>query len=210
DLGLTQIQPSIWVGEGTQINSSALLEAPLVIGKNCRIGADVRVGPHTVIGDHVVVQEKVSLKQPVIWSNAYIGNGANLRACIVCGNATIHRGAEVLEGAVIGANTAIGQEALISPDVRVWPNKNVESGARLTTSLIWGTRAPRPLFGEHGVRGRANVDISAECAINLPAAYGATLKTGPVLVSRDYWAVSRMISRAIISGLMSVGVGVQN
>ena len=210
DLGLTQIQPNVWVGEGTQINSSAQLEAPVLIGKSCRIGTDVQVGPHTVIGDHCVVQEKVSLKQPVIWPNTYIGNGANLRACIVCSNATIHRGAEVLEGAVIGANTAIGQEALISPDVRIWPNKNVESGARLTNSLIWGTRAPRTLFGEHGVRGLANVDITPEFAVNLAAAYGATVKTGPVLVSRDYWAVSRMISRAIVSGLMSVGVDVQN
>ncbi len=210
DLGLTQIQPNIWVGEGTQINSSAQLDPPVVIGKNCRIGADVQIGPHTVIGDHVVIQEKVSVKHPIIWPNSYIGNGANLRACIVCSNATIHRGAEVLEGAVIGANTAIGQEALVSPDVRIWPNKNVDSGARLTNSLIWGTRALRTLFGEHGVRGLANVEITPEFAVNLAAAYGATLKTGPVLVSRDYWAVSRMISRAIVSGLMSVGVDVQN
>ncbi|MBS2003977.1 MAG: mannose-1-phosphate guanylyltransferase, partial [Cyanobacteria bacterium SZAS LIN-5] len=33
---------------------------------------------------------------------------------------------------------------------------------------------------------------------------------GPILVSRDYWRVSQMISRVMVSGLISVGVEVQN
>jgi mannose-1-phosphate guanylyltransferase/phosphomannomutase len=210
DIDLPEIEPGVWVGQGSQINSTVKINGPVLIGENCRIGADTVIDPHTVIGDQVVVQEKVTLKQPIIWSNAYIGNECALRACIVSSNATIHRGAEILEGAVIGANTAVGQEAMISPDVRIWPNKLIDSGARVTSSVIWGTRAPRTLFGAHGVRGIANVDLTPEFAVNLAAAYGATLKGGPVLVSRDYWGVSRMLSRAIISGLMSIGVEVQN
>ena len=61
-----------------------------------------------------------------------------------------------------------------------------------------------------GVRGIANVEITPEFAVNLAAAYGATVKSGPVLVSRDYWRVSHMFSRVITSGLISVGVEVQN
>ena len=94
--------------------------------------------------------------------------------------------------------------------MRIWPDKNVDSGAKVLSSLIWGTRAPRTLFGAHGVRGLANVEITPEFAVNLAAAYGATLKGGPVLVSRDYWKVSQMISRTMVSGLVSVGIEVQN
>ncbi len=209
-IDLPQIQPSVWVGEGTQIDSSVTLEGPIMIGKNCRIGRESEIGSHTVIGDNVIVQEKVSLKQPVIWSNAYIGNETALRACVVCNNVTIHNGAEILEGAIIGGNSNVGQEARISPDVRIWPDKAIDSGAKVMSSLVWGTRAPRTLFGAHGVRGLANVDITPEFAVNLAAAYGSVLKSGPVLVSRDYWRVSHMISRAVISGLCSVGIEVQN
>ena len=60
------------------------------------------------------------------------------------------------------------------------------------------------------VQGLANIEITSEFAVKLAAAYGATLKSGPVLVSRDYWRVSQMLSRAIISGLTSVGIEVQN
>lgn len=210
ELDLPEIEPGIWVGEGTQIDSSVKLQSPLMIGSNCRVGKDANIEPYTVVGDNCLVQEKASLKQPVIWSNTYVGSETNLRACIICNNATIHRGAEILEGAVIGTTSVIGEEAQVMPDVRIWPDKAVDSGARVPTSLIWGTKAPRSVFGANGIVGLANVEITPEFAVNIAAAYGATLKGGPVLVSRDYWGVSRMISRAIVSGLMSVGIEVQN
>jgi mannose-1-phosphate guanylyltransferase/phosphomannomutase len=209
-IDLPQIQEKVWVGQGTQIDASVKLEGPILIGKNCRIGRDTEIEPYTVIGDNVVVQEKVSMKRPVIWSNCYIGNQAQLRACVVCDNATIHNSAEILEGGIIGANSSVGQEAVVSPDVRIWPDKSIDSGASVISSVIWGTRAPRTLFGAHGVRGLANVEITPEFAVNLAAAYGATLKSGPVLVSRDYWRVSHMLHRVMVSGLTSVGVEVQN
>jgi len=210
NIDLPQIQPGVWVGEGTQIDSTVKIEKPTMIGKNCRIGRETVIESHTTIGDNVLIQEQVKLKRPVVWSNTYIGNQSTLSACVICNNATIHNSASILEGAIVGANTSVGQEAIINPDVRVWPDKLIDSGAHVIDSVIWGTRAPRTLFGAHGVRGLANVDITPEFAVNLAAAYGATLKAGPVLVSRDYWRVSQMLSRAIISGLISVGIEVQN
>ncbi len=205
-----QIQDRVWVGQGSQIDATVKLTPPIMIGENCRIGRDTELDAYTCIGDNVVVQERVTMKRPVIWSNVYIGNQAALRACVICNNATVHNSAEILEGAIIGANSSVGQEAVVSPDVRIWPDKSIDSGARVISSVIWGTRAPRTLFGAHGVRGLANVEITPEFAVNLAAAYGATLKGGPVLVSRDYWRVSQMISRVMVSGLISVGVEVQN
>lgn len=210
DFSTPRIGEGIFVGEGTQIDSTVKLSGPVLIGKNCRIGKDVVIDPHTVIGDNVIIQEKATLKHPIVWSNTYIGNGASLRACIVCNNSTVHRGATVLEGAVIGQGSVVGEEAHVNPDVRIWPDKAIDSGAQVPTSVIWGTRAPRTLFGANGVVGLANVEITPEFAVNLAAAYGATIKSGPVLVSRDYWGASRMVSRAVISGLMSVGIDVQN
>jgi len=112
---------------------------------------------------------------------------------------------------VIGPLSRIGEEAQVSPNVRVWPSKSVEAGATLTTNLIWGYAAHRNLFGQRGVSGLANVDIIPEFAVKLGAAYGSTLKSGAhVTVSRDQRPISRMVSRSLIAGLMSVGVNVQN
>ncbi|MCY7390319.1 MAG: mannose-1-phosphate guanylyltransferase, partial [Leptolyngbyaceae cyanobacterium CAN_BIN12] len=95
--------------------------------------------------------------------------------------------------------------------VRVWPSKKVEPGAILNINLIWGQAAYRNLFGQRGVSGLANIDITPEFAVKLGAAYGSTLKSGShVTVSRDQRTISRMVSRSLIAGLMSVGVNIQN
>jgi len=67
------------------------------------------------------------------------------------------------------------------------------------------------LFGQRGVQGLANVDVTPEFAVKLGAAYGSTLKPGTsVSVSRDQRSISRMVSRSLIAGLMSVGINVVN
>lgn len=203
--------PGIWVGQNTHIDQSAKLEAPVLIGSNCRIGQRVQLDAGTVIGDNVTIGADADLKRPIIWNGAIIGEEAHLRACVIARGARVDRRAHVLEGAVVGPLSTIGEEAQVSPGVRIWPSKRVEPGATLNLNLIWGHTAQRNLFGQRGVSGLANIDITPEFAVKLGAAYGSTLKSGShVAVSRDQRSISRMVSRSLISGLMSVGVNVQN
>ncbi len=201
----------LWLGENTYIDSSAKIETPVLIGDNCRIGPRVKIKAGTVIGDNVSVGADATLKRPIVWNGGIVGEDANLRACIICRGARVDRRAQILEGAVVGSLSMVGEEAKISPSVRVWPSKRVESGAILNINLIWGTTAHRNLFGQRGVQGLANIDITPEFAVKLGAAYGSTLKPGAsVSVSRDQRSISRMVSRSLIAGLMSVGINVVN
>jgi mannose-1-phosphate guanylyltransferase/phosphomannomutase len=206
-----EVSPGIWVGQNTFIDPSADIEAPAIIGDNCRIGARVEISSGSIIGDNVTIGADANLKRPIIWNGAIIGEEANLSACIICRGARVDRRSHVLEGAVVGSLSTVGEEAQISPFVRVWPSKKIESGAILNINLIWGNTAQRNLFGQRGVQGLANVDITPEFAVKLGAAYGSTLKPGcRVTVSRDQRNISRMVTRSLIAGLMSVGVDIQN
>jgi mannose-1-phosphate guanylyltransferase / phosphomannomutase len=203
--------PGVWIGQNTYINPTATIEAPVLIGSNCRIGARVQIEGGTVIGDNVTVGADANLKRPIIWNGAVIGEETHLRACVIARGTRVDRRAHVLEGAVVGPLSSIGEEAQVSPGVRVWPSKKVEPGAILNINLIWGQSAHRNLFGQRGVSGLANIDISPEFAVKLGAAYGSTLKPGAfVTVSRDQRTISRMVSRSLIAGLMSVGINIQN
>jgi len=211
DYAYEETAPGVWVGQNTQIDPSATIEAPVLIGNNCRIGARVTLEPGTVIGDNVTVGNDADLKRPIVWNGAIVGDEVHLRACSIARGARIDRRAHVLEGSVVGALSTVGEEAQISPGVRVWPSKQIESGASLNINLIWGNTAQRNLFGQRGVMGLANFDITPEFAVKLGAAYGSTLKSGThVTVSRDQRSISRMVSRSLIAGLMSVGINVQN
>ncbi|MBW4632842.1 MAG: mannose-1-phosphate guanyltransferase [Iphinoe sp. HA4291-MV1] len=211
DFAYKEVSPELWVGQNTYIDPTAEIEAPAVIGDNCRIGARVQIEAGSVIGDNVTIGSDANLKRPIVWNGAIAGDEAQLSACVICRGARVDRRAHVLEGAVVGSLSTVGEEAQISPFVRVWPSKKIESGAILNINLIWGNTAQRNLFGQRGVQGLANIDITPEFAVKLGAAYGSTLKPGSrVTVSRDQRNISRMVTRSLIAGLMSVGVDIQN
>jgi mannose-1-phosphate guanylyltransferase/phosphomannomutase len=211
DFAYQEVSPDLWVGQNTHIDPSAHIETPAVIGDNCRIGARVQIEGGTIIGDNVTIGADANLKRPILWNGSIIGDEAHLSACVISRGTRVDRRAHVLEAAVVGSLSTIGEEAQISPNVRVWPSKKIESGAILNINLIWGNTAQRNLFGQRGVQGLANIDITPEFAVKLGAAYGSTLKPGSkVTVSRDQRNISRMVTRSLIAGLMSVGIDIQN
>ena len=211
DIAYNEVSPQVWVGQNTYIDDLARIEAPALIGSNCRIGPRAIVEAGTIIGDNVTVGADADLKRPILWNGAIVGDETHLRACVIARGTRVDRRAHVLEGAVIGSLSTVGEEAHISPFIRVWPSKQIEAGAMLNVNLIWGQSAHRSLFGQRGVAGLANIDITPEFAVKLGAAYGSTLKPGAqISVSRDQRSVSRMVTRSLIAGLMSVGIHVQN
>ena len=84
----------------------------------------------------------------------------------------------VHERAAIGDEVVLGSQSVVMPGVRIYPFKEVESGAHLHESLIWESRATSQLFGKDGVVGLVNVDLGPETAVRLAAARGAALKRG--------------------------------
>lgn len=211
DFSYEERSPQVWIGQNTYIDPTARIEAPVLIGHNCRVGPRVQIEAGTAIGDNVTINTDASLKRPIIWNGAIIGEEAHLSACVIARGTRVDRRAHVLEAAVVGSLSTVGEESSIAPGVRVWPSKQIESGAILNINLIWGQTAHRNLFGQRGVSGLANIDITPDFAVKLGAAYGSTLRPGSqVAVSRDQRSISRMVSRSFIAGLMSVGIHVQN
>jgi len=58
-----------------------------------------------------------------------------------------------------------GEGAVLHSDVQVWPEKEVQAGATVKSSIIWGSMGRPVLFGRFGITGLANVDLSPEFAV---------------------------------------------
>jgi len=113
----------------------------------------------------------------------------------------------VHEGVAIGDQVTLGDQSVVYPGVRIYPCKEVESGAQIHESLIWESRGTTRIFGKDGVLGLVNVDLTPEVALRFGAALGTALKRGArVVASRESAPAYRMIKRALISGLNSTGV----
>jgi mannose-1-phosphate guanylyltransferase/phosphomannomutase len=194
-----------------EISPEASVDGPVVIGDSCRIEAGAQVRPYTVLGTDVIVKADAFLERAVCHDHVYVGPGTNLRGCVIGRNTDLRAHVRVEDGTVVGDECFVGQDAVINPNVKVYPFKTVESGAIVTSSIVWESRGARTLFGRRGVRGLANVDINPEVAVRLAMAYGTALPKGStVTTSRDTSRVARALKRAFIGGLNLSGVNVED
>jgi mannose-1-phosphate guanylyltransferase/phosphomannomutase len=197
----------IWCAGGVEIAPDAQLYGPIYLGEEVKIKGGVIIHGPTVIRDYTIVDNRARIDRSIIWRYCYIGEGAEIRGAIVGRRCTIKSKAVLFEGVVLGDNSIVGEGAVLHANVKIWPDKEIEPGAIIRTSIIWGARGRRVLFGRFGVTGVVNVDLTPEFAAKLGAAFGATLPKGStVTINRDPHRSPRMIKRAMISGLPSAGI----
>jgi len=89
-----------WIGEGCEIDSSAFLSSPLIIGKNCRVKKNVKISGATVLGNNSFVDEGAILQDCIIWDDAYIGKGVRIKNCIIGKNARVIESISMFDGIV--------------------------------------------------------------------------------------------------------------
>ncbi len=199
----------VWVGEGVEIAPDAQLYGPIYLGDGVKIKQGVVIHGPTVVRDYTVVDRFAHLDRSIVWRNCYIGESTELRGAIIGRQSSLKSKAVVFEGAVVSDGCVVGEGAIIQPGVKIWPDKEIEAGATVNTSLIWGAQGRHVLFGRYGVTGLVNVDLTPEFAARLGATFGATLPKGAIVtINRDPHRSPRMLKRGIISGLPSAGVNV--
>ena len=204
-----ELAKGIWIGIGTEIGPGVKLNAPCLIGSGCHLGEDSVIGSYSVIGDNNVISGQCSVKRGITWKNCSIGSKTQLRGSILCNNVSIKQGVSVFEQSVIGDRTLISERAVIDPSVKIWPDKLIGPGAEVDGNLVWGSKTGRQIFGNRGVTGDVNIDLTPEFSAKLGASLGAVNgNKGKLGVSCDGSPASIMIRNAFASGLVSSGIKV--
>jgi len=204
-----RIGSDIWHEGNCEIKNYKNLLGTVVLGKNVKI-KDARIF-NSFIGDDVVIEDKVEINNSIIWSGVKIERNSKISESIICRKVNIKEGA-ILEGDnIISDDCEIGKNVVIKRGVYIWPSKIVEDNSVVTHSLVWGKAWTTSLFGSYGIIGANNVEVTPEFAAKLGCAYGTILGKGStVFTGRDVDKSSRMLKRALIAGLISTGVDVQD
>ncbi|MCU0452862.1 MAG: sugar phosphate nucleotidyltransferase [Bacteroidetes bacterium] len=198
-----------YVGDQSLVETDiANLSGMNIIGRNTRIHANARIA-NSVIGDDCEVLSGAVIQNSVIWSGTQIGAKAELASDVVGFKTIIGDEVTVLENVFVGDQCVIGRRSKLLSNIKLWPEKAVEEGSTVTRSLVWEERWLRDLFTYSRVTGLSNIEMNPEFGAKLGAAFGALVGLGATVVtSRDSDNVSRMINRALMTGLMSSGVHV--
>lgn len=200
----------IYVGKNSVVEDIDKFEGVVVIGDATRIGKGVKIS-NSVIGSNCYIGDECKIENSVIWDKTKVGNKATLTLDVIGYECVIGEGAEINENVFISDHCTIGSGAKLMSNIKLWPWKVVEDGSVLSKSLVWEDKWLKELFTESRVSGISNVEMTPEFGAKLGAAFGAFLGQGKtVLVSRDADNVSRMINRALICGLISAGLNVDD
>jgi mannose-1-phosphate guanylyltransferase / phosphomannomutase len=204
-----RLRGNVWIGEGVDLHDLEAVEGPAYIGNYCRVASEAVVGAYSVLNASVTLRERARTTRSVIDTGTHVGSSTVIEGAIIGRSCDIRSHVRVGEGVAIGDEVKVGQETVLMPGVRVYPYKEIESGAHIVESLIWESRVSSRIFDQWGVSGRVNVDLTPDVAVRLAAALGTALKKGSqVVASREAPPACRMIKRALITGLISTGVDV--
>ena len=202
-----RLRGNIWVGEGVGLDDLEAVEAPAFIGNYCRIAPRASVGPYSVLMPSVTLGDHARTSRSVVDASTSIGRSAVVEGAIVGRACDLRPHARLHEGVAVGDNCTIGEESVVMPGVRIYPFKEVESGALVDRNLIWESRLSSRLIGMDGISGRIDVDLTPETALRLGLALGTALDRGDrVVTSRAASASCRLLRRALIAGVNSTGV----
>ncbi|MBK5092291.1 MAG: mannose-1-phosphate guanyltransferase [Actinobacteria bacterium] len=206
-----RMENNVWLGDGVGIDDSVQIRGPVLIGNHVKIEPGSNIREYSVIGNNVVIKRENFIHRVVIMDNSYIGPSCHVRGSVVGRNCDIKSGVRIEEGAVLGDDCLVGDNAMINQGVLVFPFKTVDARATVSTSIIWESRGMRSLFGKRGVSGLVNVDITPEKAVRLGMAYASTIPlNSQVVTSRDGTRSARIIKRAFMTGINSAGVHIRD
>ena len=204
-----ELMPGVWTEGPVEIDESARITGPVFLGEGVKIGPHTRIVGPTVLRDYVSVDVGAVIDSSIVWRNSYVGERAELHGALVGRQCALKSRVVLEEGSVIGDHSVVNENARVRAQVKVWPDKQIESGAVVGSSLIWGAQGRRALFGRFGVTGIVNIDLTPEFISRLGAAYASTLSVGATItMNRDQHRSSRMLKRGLMSGIVSAGVHV--
>jgi mannose-1-phosphate guanylyltransferase/phosphomannomutase len=199
---------NLTLGKGSTVEADPRhLTGNIVIGKKCHIHKGAVIS-NSVIGDSCEILPGAVIRNSIIWSGTTIGTRTEISHDVIGANCFIGDDSTILENVFISDSCTIGKNSKLFSNIKLWPEKNVEEGSIVTRSLVWEDKWLRELFTtDSRVSGTSNVEITPEFSAKLGTAFGAFVGAGAtVITSRDSDNVSRMINRAIMTGLMSAGV----
>jgi mannose-1-phosphate guanylyltransferase/phosphomannomutase len=110
----TRTDNKIWIGENCDIDETARLVGPTIIGKGSKIGMDAKILDYSILGNRVQIGSESSVQKAIIWEGTRVGSHAHLNGCIIGFNCIIEDFARIGEGVVLADGSVVKKGSIIT------------------------------------------------------------------------------------------------
>ena len=155
------------------------------------------------------LRERARVVRSIIDQSTFVGRSASVEGAIIGKSCDLRSHVHVHDGAALGDGVTIGAQTVVMPDVRIFPHKEVESGATVHESLVWeGGGRDAPVRPRRCVRRRQRrSDAGGGCSPGRRARHRPSAERS-CRRQPGRNAACRMIKRAMVSGLTSTGISI--
>ncbi len=102
---------------------------PALLERGVRVAAGAHVGSLVVLAEDVSIGAGTKAERAVILSGTQVGEGCELRDCIIGPGCTIGAGCKITGGAVLGEGVRLGSGNVITRGARIFPGVELPDGA---------------------------------------------------------------------------------
>jgi mannose-1-phosphate guanylyltransferase len=107
------------IAEGSEIGGR--VAPPAVIGRGARVAHGAHVGSLVVLGEDVSVGAGSTVERAVVLAGSVIGEGCEIRDCILAPSCEVGAGTRISGGAVLGEGVRVGADNVITRGARIFP-----------------------------------------------------------------------------------------
>ena len=115
------------VADGAQVHGRVI--PPAVLERGVSVAVDAHVGSLVVLAQDVSVGAGSTVERAVVLEGTQIGEGCELRDCIVAAGCRIGAGTKISGGAVLGEGVVVGARNVITRGARIFPGVRLPDGA---------------------------------------------------------------------------------
>jgi NDP-sugar pyrophosphorylase family protein len=123
-------------GEDTEIDETAKIIHPTIIGSNVKIGDDSYIGPYTAIGDDVTIGRGARIEDSVVFRGAQIDNFSSIEGAIIGESAIIGRWARIMKKAIVADHAIISDNITLVEGVKVCHYKEVKESILAPSTIM--------------------------------------------------------------------------
>jgi mannose-1-phosphate guanylyltransferase len=110
-----------WLAVADGVSADGRVVPPAILERGVHVAAGAHVGSLVVLGADVSIASGCRVERAVIMRESVVGEGCELRDCIVAPGCTIGPRSSVSGGAVLGEGVRVGAENVITRGARIFP-----------------------------------------------------------------------------------------
>jgi mannose-1-phosphate guanylyltransferase len=112
---------TIWTGDDVEIDPTAELAGPLLIGAGCRIGPGARLIGPAVLGTGCRVDAEATITDAVLWDRVQVGSQTIIHTAVLAHDVQVAAGAQISGGSLIADGCRVETANELTNGVRLGP-----------------------------------------------------------------------------------------